>query len=104
MCIRDSNEAGLMENSYSENVNEPNPSLEIETTQATSVSENHNIEHHETNTTESSNGLENFGLQEEESFGLFDNNNETQNTLAEEEKNNEEDELEIPAFLRRQKN
>ncbi len=102
--MQTNNEAGLNENSYSENVNEPNPSLEIEATQATSISENHKIEHHETNTTETSNGLENFGLQEEESFGLFDNNNENQNTLAEEEKNTEEDELEIPAFLRRQKN
>ena len=102
--MQTNNEAGLNENSYSENVNEPNPSLEIEATQATSISENHKVENHETNTTETSNGLENFGLQEEESFGLFDNNNENQNTLAEEEKNTEEDELEIPAFLRRQKN
>ena len=51
-----------------------------------------------------SNGLENFGLQEEEGFGLFENTNETQNSLTEVEKNTEEDELEIPAFLRRQKN
>ena len=48
--------------------------------------------------------LENFGLQEEGSFELFDDNNETQNTLSEEVKEPEEDELEIPAFLRRQKN
>ena len=102
--MQTNNETELNENSYSQNVNEPITSLDVEQTQATSISENHNIEHHETNTTESSNGLENFGLQEEESFGLFDNNNETQNTLAEEEKNTEEDELEIPAFLRRQKN
>ena len=44
-----------------------------------------------------------FGLQEEESFGLFDNN-ESHNAFAEEKKESEEDELEIPAFLRRQKN
>ena len=66
---------------------------------------NQNIENenHETIETEPSNGLENFGLQEEGSFELFDNN-ESQNTLTEEEKETEEDELEIPAFLRRQKN
>ena len=62
------------------------------------------IEQIETSETENSNGLENFGLQEEGSFGLFDEKNETQNSLVEEEKETEEDELEIPAFLRRQKN
>ncbi len=51
-----------------------------------------------------SNGLENFGLQEEGSFDLFDENNQSQDTLKEEQIETEEDELEIPAFLRRQKN
>ena len=58
----------------------------------------------DTNETEPSNGLENFGLQEEGSFELFDDNNETENALAQDQKDTEEDELEIPAFLRRQKN
>ena len=49
--------------------------------------------------------LENFGLQEEGSFELFDNASENQSTLEQESKETEEeDELEIPAFLRRQKN
>ncbi len=55
---------------------------------------------------EPSNGLENFDLKEEESLELFDNTNENQNSLEqkEEQEQEEEDELEIPAFLRRQKN
>ena len=63
-----------------------------------------NVEKDETNHSEPSNGLENFGLQEEGSLELFEDSNETQNNLSEEEKDIEEDELEIPAFLRRQKN
>ena len=58
----------------------------------------------ETNEASTSNGLENFGLQDEGSFELFDDKNQAQNTLVEEEKETEEDDLEIPAFLRRQKN
>jgi len=54
---------------------------------------------------EPSNGLENFGLQEEESLELFDSTNENQDSLTQkDEQVEEEDELEIPAFLRRQKN
>ena len=56
---------------------------------------------------ETSNGLENFDLIEE-TPQLFNSNNEVENETAEEDKNInielEEDELEIPAFLRRQKN
>ena len=68
------------------------------------MSETHDIEQQETLDSEPSNGLENFGLQEEGNFELFDENSEAQNTLTEEKKETEEDELEIPAFLRRQKN
>ena len=55
-----------------------------------------------------SNGLENFGV-EEETPDLFNSDNEsleTQNLLSSEsnEDNSEDDDLEIPAFLRRQKN
>ena len=54
---------------------------------------------------ENSNGLENFELSEE-SPQLFNNLNEVKNETEEENFNSEteEDELEIPAFLRRQKN
>ena len=55
-----------------------------------------------------SNGLENFGI-EEETPNLFDTNNleDTSNEvedLSEKSISSEEDEFEIPAFLRRQKN
>ena len=53
----------------------------------------------------SSNGLENFAL-EEETPELFNSDNSEQNEIAELDNtiNSEEDDLEIPAFLRRQKN
>ena len=51
---------------------------------------------------EESNGLENFGI-EEETPDLFDSNNEV-SEQTEETNSSEEDEFEIPAFLRRQKN
>ena len=63
-----------------------------------------NINNPEKNDTEPSNGLENFGLQEEGSFEFFDDNINLKKHLAEDQKETEEDELEIPAFLRRQKN
>jgi cell division protein FtsZ len=52
-----------------------------------------------------SNGLENFEI-EEESPELFssDNIDVTEETLSENLNSSEEDDLEIPAFLRRQKN
>ena len=54
---------------------------------------------------ETSNGLENFDLIEE-TPQLFNSNNEVENDVIEKDPNieTEEDELEIPAFLRRQKN
>ena len=57
---------------------------------------------------ESSNGLENFGV-EEDTPDLFNSDNETsesQDLLSSEsnEETSEDDDLEIPAFLRRQKN
>ena len=54
---------------------------------------------------ETSNGLENFDLIEE-TPQLFNSNNEVENDVIEKVSNmdSEEDELEIPAFLRRQKN
>ena len=65
--------------------------------------ETNEIEKNDNVEIEPSNGLENFGLQEEGSFELFDNNS-TQNNIDEDKEEVEEDELEIPAFLRRQKN
>ena len=56
-----------------------------------------------------SNGLENFGI-EEETPNLFDESNNSEETfeenseLSDQSFDNEEDEYEIPAFLRRQKN
>ena len=99
------NEVGLNESQISENINETTHNLTSEIQQETLANDpqDHNIQTHDSSEAEPSNGLENFGLQEEGSFELFDNN-ETQTTLTEEEKETEEDELEIPAFLRRQKN
>ena len=68
------------------------------------IKENHDFVNQEVANSEPSNGLENFGLQEENSLELFDNNETNQNSILQEEKETEEDELEIPAFLRRQKN
>ena len=57
--------------------------------------------------TKDSNGLENFGI-EEESFELFNSENEEnsseQSLDVSDETSSDEDDLEIPAFLRRQKN
>ena len=56
----------------------------------------------------SSNGLENFKFNEEETPELFNSDTEAMNeessTKSEEEQISEDDDLEIPAFLRRQKN
>ena len=98
------NELGLDQNQHSENINENSISVESESSQEGVIADNINVEKDETNHSEPSNGLENFGLQEEGSLELFEDSNETQNNLSEEEKDIEEDELEIPAFLRRQKN
>jgi cell division protein FtsZ len=60
-------------------------------------------------TEQTSNGLENFGVKEEPALDLFNSNSEStdSNSLLSEENrddNLDEDDLEIPAFLRRQKN
>ena len=60
-------------------------------------------------TEQTSNGLENFGVKEETELDLFNSNSEStdSNSLLSEENrddNLDEDDLEIPAFLRRQKN
>jgi cell division protein FtsZ len=59
-------------------------------------------------TDEISNGLENFGVEDQETPDLFNSNNdnsETEDLLSvENNEDNTDDDLEIPAFLRRQKN
>ena len=60
-------------------------------------------------TEQTSNGLENFGVKEESALDLFNSDSEStdSNSLLSEENrddNLDEDDLEIPAFLRRQKN
>ena len=102
--VHSDNQTSLNESMYSENINEVNANNDEEMSKETSINETLVSENQEMKESEPSNGLENFGLQEEGSFELFDDNNETQNTIVEEDKENEEDELEIPAFLRRQKN
>ena len=52
-----------------------------------------------------SNGLENFELSEDDAPELFNSNtNEELSIPSEDSKSEEEEDLEIPAFLRRQKN
>ncbi len=53
---------------------------------------------------ESSNGLENFGIEEEETPDLFSLNEENSAREISSSEHEEEDDFEIPAFLRRQKN
>ena len=72
--------------------------------------ESHGVEN-SPNTVEndfSSNGLENFKFNEEETPELFNSDSEAMNeensTKSDEDQISEEDDLEIPAFLRRQKN
>ena len=102
--IQVNNDIGQHQTQHTENTNETSVHVAEDVSQDDLINQNHDIETHDNNETEPSNGLENFGLQEEESFELFDNNKEENNTLVDEETETEEDELEIPAFLRRQKN
>lgn len=96
----------------SENLNVS--SNEMETYQENST-ENESLEsqgiENSSNTVEndfSSNGLENFKFNEEETPELFNSDSEVMNeessTKSEEEQISDDDDLEIPAFLRRQKN
>tara|TARA_B100001250_G_scaffold243222_1_gene209063 strand:- start:12 stop:1466 length:1455 start_codon:yes stop_codon:yes gene_type:complete len=101
------NEMDLNETQYSENIDESieaNDHVINEVSQKELENETFDIEKQENQESEPSNGLENFGLQEDGSLELFDNANESQSTLEQEDKETEDDELEIPAFLRRQKN
>ncbi len=66
---------------------------------------NNDVESKDLEQTSENNGLENFGLSDDDTPELFnsDNADETLN-LSEEINSEEEEDLEIPAFLRRQKN
>ena len=92
--IVENNQADDYEKSFSEEaLNDLNTSGEISSTEENFTS----------------NGLENFGVEEESSPDLFSSDNENtelQESLSIEVDENisEEDDLEIPAFLRRQKN
>ena len=102
--VQVNNEVGLSENLYSENINSTETQEIIKDAQEENLkNETNDNQQNDIIETQPSNGLENFGLQEEGSFELFDNkSNEAQDTLVEEKEETEEDELEIPAFLRRQ--
>ena len=88
--------------SLTEELVESNISNELETNSAL----DEKIDHQKTEVEEnSSNGLENFAL-EEDTPELFNSDNSDQNEVdsIDNTENSEEDDLEIPAFLRRQKN
>ena len=102
--VQVNNEAGLAETQHSSIINDSSDHALTNEVQEEFASHNSNTENHEISEKEPSNGLENFGLQEEDSFGLFEDNNRPQESFVQDEKETEEDELEIPAFLRRQKN
>ena len=89
-------------NSLAEELVESNINNELETNSAL----DEQIDHQNTEVEEnSSNGLENFAL-EEDTPELFNSDNSDQNEVAsiDNTENSEDDDLEIPAFLRRQKN
>ena len=68
---------------------------------------NHTNDNFENKTEEQipeNNGLENFELSEEETPELFNSDMNDEVLSTQEEINSEEEDLEIPAFLRRQKN
>ena len=103
--IQDSNTTNVSvngSNSLTEELVERNISDEFETNSAL----DEQLDHPNTEVEEnSSNGLENFAL-EEDTPELFNSDNSDQNEVAsiDNTENSEEDDLEIPAFLRRQKN
>jgi cell division protein FtsZ len=91
-----------------ESIIENNPINDYEKSFSEEAFNGSNIENSPIEVEQSSNGLENFGV-EEETPDLFSSDNETlesKDLLSSEnnESTTEEDDLEIPAFLRRQKN
>ena len=82
--------------------NDYEQSFSEEVLNATNVAEESNSAEAE----HASNGLENFGVESENAPDLFTSDDETEGLLSTENNENisEDDDLEIPAFLRRQKN
>ena len=91
--IVENNQSNDYEQSFSEEA-----LTNLESEESSSIEENH-----------VSNGLENFGVEGEEAPDLFSSDSETSETeglisTKNTENTSEDDDLEIPAFLRRQKN
>jgi len=75
----------------------------INNKEADSLVLNNEIEEEVAEVKKETNGLENFGI-EEDTPDLFENNSPLESSDQTEEESSEDDEFEIPAFLRRQKN
>ena len=89
-------------------LNETTNTLKSESFEQTEVSETTSVNTEFENTIEKEvyekNGLENFELSEEDTLELFNSDTSEEAFTMPEETNSEEEDLEIPAFLRRQKN
>ncbi len=92
----------------SSSLNETTNTLKSESLEQTEVSETTSVNTEFENTIEKEvyekNGLENFELSEEDTPELFNSDTSEEVFTKPEETNSEEEDLEIPAFLRRQKN
>ena len=98
MCIRDRYHEELLKNQEAENIVE-NISEDNDTSFSQEALSSSNIE-------ESSNDLKEFGVDTDEP-DLFNTENQastSEDLLGSSDEDREEDDLEIPAFLRRQKN
>jgi len=105
------NEQRTVTNNEVKNVIENNQAQDYEQSSSANIQDNMNEIEENTSLEEEhvSNGLENFGVEGETAPELFTSENETSETdgllsLGNAENNHEDDDLEIPAFLRRQKN
>ena len=89
-------------------INETTNTLKSESFEQKEVSETTSANTEFENTIEKDvyekNGLENFELSEEDTPELFNSDTSEEAFTKPEETNSEEEDLEIPAFLRRQKN
>ena len=101
MCIRDSTDSVTSETSNI--ISEGSVEQTIDKIESHSESTNLNTKT-ENGITENNNGLENFELSEEETPELFYSDINEEAINLDDDTNSEEEDLEIPAFLRRQKN
>ena len=128
MCIRDSSSNSIITNGAnalkieedikneelssnnldSSALDETSNNLPSETIEQNEVSQTNQIDtNFETKIEEQvseNNGLENFELSEDDTPELFNSDNNDDLPVSSEETSSEEEDLEIPAFLRRQKN